>query len=532
MPFCYTSEMSRTAPVRVGASAGVRFQPLPLLLFILLGVCALSCGPKKLAAIDHLKPCTATDGFGDAYCGTYDVWEDREAKSGRKIPLRIVILPALKQKAEPDPLFFIAGGPGQSAVSLVSPLKDLFRRIQTDRDIVFVDQRGTGKSNPLSCKPTEEQAKAEDEEEDGVSPALIARLQSCLETLKTKADVTKYTTTIAMDDLDEVRSFLGYSKIDLYGGSYGTRAALSFARQHPSNTRAVIIDGVAPTDMQLPLYMARDGQRAIDALVRDCGQDANGCDKRFPKLGERIRTLLDGLAAHPRKIHYTHPRTGAEGDVDVRRMMVSGVIFNTLYSPTMAAMLPLLVEQAEKGYYGGFLSMSAAFDPTAEGMAMGMHFSVVCSEDYPRIQADAIQRESAATVFGSDVADGRMKICSFWPKGKVDPSYYENTPSDLPILILSGDLDPVTPPVWGQQIADKWKNSRHVIVPGNGHGTIGTGCVVKVAAEFLKTADPAKLDASCVNKVKRPPFFLGPSGPDPMAGLQPPQATQTKKESK
>ncbi len=509
---CYTAGMLRPPPGLPKLAAAFTLS--------LLCLAAVGCAPKKLTAIDHLKPCAATDGFGDAYCGTYDVWEDREAKSGRKISLRIVVLPALKQHPAPDPLFFLAGGPGQGAASLAGAVKDAFRPVQTQRDIVFVDQRGTGKSNPLNCKPTDAEAKAEEDEEDqdSASPVMLNRLRACVDKLKDKADLTKYTTTIAMDDLDDVRKFLGYDKINLYGGSYGTRAAFVYARQHAANTRAVILDGVAPTDMALPLYMARDGQRAIDLLVRDCEKDS-GCAKRFPKLGERIKALISGLAAHPRKIHYTNPRTGIEADMDVRSAVVSGVLFSILYSPTSASLLPLLVEQAEKGNYGGLLSIGAAFDPTAEGMAMGMHFSVVCAEDAPRINADAIAKVAAGSVFGTDIADLRLKVCQFWPKGKVDPAYYDTTPSDLPTLILSGELDPVTPPGWGQQVADKWKNARHVVVPGNGHGAILTGCVLKLASSFLDTADASKLDTGCVNKVKRAPFFLGPSGPDPMAGM-------------
>lgn len=190
---------------------------------ILLSGCS---GLVKNAAIDRLKPCKPGDGPSDAYCGTLDVWEDRQAKSGRKIALKIVVLPALKQKYSPDPLFFLAGGPGQGAAELAGQVREPFRTIQTDRDIVLVDQRGTGKSNPLECNSSADGVDEEDAAE------FTKRLRACLESYKNKADVTKYTTPIAMDDLDEVRKFLGYSKINLYGGSYGTRAAMVYVRQH------------------------------------------------------------------------------------------------------------------------------------------------------------------------------------------------------------------------------------------------------------------------------------------------------------
>jgi pimeloyl-ACP methyl ester carboxylesterase len=477
-----------------------------------------SCsGLRQVSSLDHLKPCKAADGLGDAYCGTYEVFEDRVAKTGRKIPLRIVLLPALRQNAAPDPVFFLAGGPGQGAAELARDLQEPWRQLQTDRDIVLVDQRGTGKSNPLECKPD---TKDEDEEDADDGLKLTRRMQSCVDELKKKADLSKYTTPVAMDDLDDVRKFLGYGKINLYGASYGTRAALVYARRHTANTRAVILDSVAPTDMRLPLYMARDGQRALDLLFRDCEQDA-GCNRRFPNLKTRLTTLLDRLGAHPQHVRYIHPRTGLEKDMDVKRLMVGGILFSSLYSPGTAALLPLLIEQAEKGNFTGFMALGSAADSVSSNMSQGMHFSVVCSEDNPRIEPGSIERESAGTFLTAEMAQLRTRPCAFWPQEKMDPSFYENAPSDLPALILSGELDPVTPPQWGEQVHSQWKNSKHIIVPATGHGAWSSGCVMKLMVQFLNDGSASKLDASCTQKIKRPPFFLGPAGPDPMAGLKP-----------
>ncbi len=481
-------------------------------LLLITSSCANLHTPSPL---DHLKPCASADGPTDAYCGKLEVWENRAAKTGRKISLKIVVLPALKQEAAPDPLFFLAGGPGQGAAELAGILEEPYRRIEANRDIVLVDQRGTGKSNPLECKPPD------DEEEDtnkDPMPAMMARLRACLDSYKSKADVTQYTTPIAMDDLDDVRQYLGYSKINLYGGSYGTRAAIVYVRQHPSVTRSVIIDGVAPPDILLPLYMARDSQRALNLLFQDCAKDA-ACSKRFPNIQQRFQALLDKLTAHPQHVHYVDPRTGEEKDMDAKRILVTGTTFAALYSPLTSALLPLLIEQGEKGNFTGYLALGAAFDPTAGSIAQGMHFSVVCSEDYTHIPPGALEREAANTFMGFEIADDRYKICESWPKGKVDAHYFDNTPSAVPALILSGQLDPVTPPVWGQQIADVWKNAKHIIVPNTGHGAWSSGCVLKLMDQFLNEGTAAHLDSSCVNKVERPPFFLAPAGPDPMAVL-------------
>ena len=463
---------------------------------------------EERQAIDRLQPCKHADGPTEGYCGTLEVFEDRLAKSGRKIPLKVIVFPALKRTAAKDPLFFLAGGPGQGAAAIADVGREMLRNIGADRDLVFVDQRGTGKSNPLECKPDEKDQDAEDDYDEAKS---VGRLRACMAKLQTKADLTQYTTTTAMDDLDDVRQFLGYGPINLYGGSYGTRAAIVYARRHTASTRAVILDGVAPTDMRLPLYMARDSQRALSLLLRDCAAD-KGCNARFPNLGARLEKLL---TAPPNKIRYIHPRTGLEKEGEVRRLVLGGTMFAALYSPKMAALVPYLIEQAEKGVYTGFFALGAAFDPATSSIAQGMHLSVVCAEDAPRIDPGTIARETANTFLGGEMAQIRLKACEFWPKGKVDADYFDNTAVDLPALILSGELDPVTPPVWGQQIAGAWKNSRHIIVPATGHGAAPAGCVPKLMAQFLKEGTAANLDAACVQNVKRPPFVLGPAGPDP-----------------
>jgi len=473
---------------------------------LILAVLALSCTARREpSALERLKPCNAGRGPSDAYCGTVTVWEDRDARKGRQIALNVVLLPALKAKSAPDPLFILAGGPGQAATELVKPLASGFRAVQRDRDIVLVDQRGTGRSNPLECKMNDDAVTSE--------ASFVERMRQCLASYGDKADVTKYTTNIAMDDLDDVRQFLGYAKIDLYGGSYGTRAAMVYARLHPEHTRAVILDGVAPTDMRIPLSFARDSQRALDLLFDDCAKSA-ACSRRFPNLRPRFTALLDRLKSHPDRIAYADPRTGLPKEREIDDRIVSRAIFASLYSPMTAATVPLLIEQSEKGNYTGLLTLTAALGPFAESVAQGMHFSVVCSEDAPRIDAQQIDRDTAGTFLGRSVTDFRLEPCKFWPHAKVDASYYENSPSNLPALILSGELDPVTPPRWGESVAAQWKNSKHVIVPATGHGTAFTGCVGRLLASFLETADPSRVDPSCVRQLKRPPFFVGPSGPD------------------
>ena len=477
------------------------------LLALGLFVSACSSG-DTITAIDRLTPCATADGPVDAYCGTLKVFENRDTRQGRTIDLKIIVLPALVTTPQPDPLFFLAGGPGQGAAEMARPLKELFRRVQSDRDIVLVDQRGTGKSHPLECKSDENSLAAINEPpETG-----LARLRRCAESLD--ADLRLYTTTIAMDDLNDVREYLGYDRINLYGGSYGTRAALVYLRQHELTVRSVILDGVAPPDMRLPLFFARDAQRALDRLLADCEAD-EACRTKYPNLASRLRTLVAALDATPVKTRLTHPRTGIAEDLSVNGEFVVNVLFGALYSPLTSSLLPELIARAERHDFQSLLALALANEGAGRNMSIGMQMSVVCAEDYPRITKEQIEQEAKQTVFGTHLLASRMKICEFWPKGDVAPSYYEPVKSNVPVLVLSGDLDPVTPPGWGESVLPHLPNSKHIVVPATGHGAISTGCGMRILTAFVSAAAFDGLDTGCLDALERPPFFLTPAGPDP-----------------
>jgi pimeloyl-ACP methyl ester carboxylesterase len=464
---------------------------------------------QSTTAIDHLKPCTGYDTPVDAYCGTLKVFENRETKQGRQIDLNIVVLPALRSDAAPDPVFFLAGGPGQGAAKLSKLVRELFRRVQSDRDIVLVDQRGTGKSNPLDCLNDDDSLGALSE----TNEQSLARLKVCQS--KYDADLTLYTTPIAMDDLDDVRAFLGYDKINVYGGSYGTRAALVYMRQHGDRIRTAILDGVAPTTMRLPLFFPRDTQRAFNLLVKDCESD-DGCRKAYPDLGRRASALIARLAKDPPTVHVTHPRTGETGDVRIEARLLANVIVTALYSPIASALVPAIVAAAEKNDFQSMLALAGLGSGSEEpNMSIGMQLSVICAEDAPRNSPDELKREADSTIFGPYIMRIQEDACAFWPRGKVDASFYEPVTSAIPTLVLSGEVDPVTPPMWGEQVASTLSNSAHIVIPGTGHTAGGTGCGQRLMREFIEEGSTANLDTTCVGKVRRPAFFLSPAGPDP-----------------
>ena len=221
-----------------------------------------------------------------ARCGSLTVFEDRATGAGRTIDLTIVVIPAVSGSHEPDPLFFLAGGPGQAATDVADTVLARLAEVRRSRDIVFVDQRGTGGSGRMSCalfeRGPDEEASSESLQFDAFP---LDDLRDCLAEVESVADPRHYTTPVAMDDLDDVRAALGYETINLYGGSYGTRAGLIYMRRHPERVRTAVLDGLAPVSMRLPSSMDADAQRALDRLFADCAADP-GCREAFPDLPE------------------------------------------------------------------------------------------------------------------------------------------------------------------------------------------------------------------------------------------------------
>jgi pimeloyl-ACP methyl ester carboxylesterase len=478
-------------------------------LLVLAAAACAACVPAGAPLVStRLHPCASSEGPTDGYCGGLDVYEDRAAATGRTIRLAIVVLPSVSSDVHADPLVFLAGGPGQAAAQMASLVQPMFRKVQRTRDIVLVDQRGTGKSNPLKCRAGGDSLRDLTEPDDKA----LEHLRQCLARLP--GDPRFYTTNIAMDDLDDVRAYLGYDRLNLYGGSYGTRAALVYLRRHPEHVRSIVLDGVAPMDMRLPVFAARDAQRALDKLFDDCASD-DACRAAYPRLADRTRALFTRLDGQPPRVKVAHPRTGVSEEIEVTSKVVAGIIFSALYSPLTSSILPSLIERAEHDDFQGLLALAFAGEGTTDGMSLGMQLSVLCSEDSPRYTPEDLAREAAGTLFGTRLLTGQVSACRFWPRGTVDPAYYAPVVSTVPALVLSGELDPVTPPAWGLEVVKHLRNGRHVVMPGTGHGVAATACGNRIVTSFIDSADAHAVDTTCARGVQRPGFFLTPAGPEP-----------------
>ncbi len=442
-----------------------------------------------------------------AECGTLIVAEDPANPNGRQIELFIARIPALSATPRTDPLLLISGGPGQATTDLYLTLRGAFGRIRREREIILVDQRGTGRSTRLSC-PT---ASAEDLETAALEE-LAVLVAGCVAALD--GDPRYYTTSVAVSDLEQVRRELALPEWNIYGISYGTRVAQHYLRRYPQHTRAVILDGVVPAELALGPAIATNAQTALENIFSRCADEAL-CADQFPALGQQLATITTRLAEAPLAVPMPDPLTGAAGTRTLSTRHLQAVIRLMSYSSPTVALLPLLLSEAHAGNYAPLTAQAyMMIGEIEESISFPMHNSVVCTEDVP-FYADSNSPDLTGTYLGSTIIDALVTVCAEWPSGVIDDDMKLALVSERPVLLLSGEIDPVTPPAYGVQVRENLSNARHLVGPGQGHGQAPVGCVPNLMHRFLEDLDPAGLDASCLEREQPMPFFLDFTGPAP-----------------
>lgn len=431
--------------------------------------------------------------------GYLRVYENRETRRGRMIDLHIVVLPALSPHPRPDPLFHLAGGPGVAATGAARGLaRSPLRR---DRDIVLVDQRGTGRSNPLHVTLPGSDANLQ-----GYLDPIFreAAFRAALDRLRERADLTQYTTCIAMDDLDEVRRALGYGKIDLMGGSYGTRAALVYIRRHGDSVRCAVLNGVAPPSFLNPLYHARSAQEAFDKLCKEVEENP-WLHAVYGDLHAKLDAVLARLERKPAEVPVRHPRTGERARVRLDREAFAQALRVLLYYLSTCRKVPLLIDRAYRGDYTAFAQAGLESNRRLRSIiAFGMLMCVTGSEDIPRIDPAEIPRLTEGTFLGDGRVRRQVAVAAFWPRGRVAADYGEPVRSDVPVLLLSGTLDPVTPPHFAAHAARFLPNAFHLIVPG-AHG-VGGPVIDRIVRDFLARGSVEGLDLRGLDAIRLPPI--------------------------
>ena len=466
---------------------------------------AASAAPRGGIALSDCRLSRPGGGGVAARCGTLAVPEDYAQPTGRAIQLHIAVVPALGGSGEP--LFVLAGGPGQAATAFYAAVAPAFGPIARSHDIVLVDQRGTGGSNRLDCRFPDDFAIRTP------PPAELERLSAaCVAALPGRAQF--YTTSVAVRDLDEVRSALGYDALSLYGASYGTRVAQHYVRRFPARVRALILDGVVPPDAVLGPSIAADAQRALDLTFARCSADA-ACHAAFADPAADYRTLRSRLDRAPLALSVADPSTARPTAVSFGPEQLGSTLRLLSYSATTTALVPLLLHSAVEGdarpLAAQFVLYSHELDTE---IAYGMHNAVACTEDAPFfgvVDREAMQR----TYLGTVELDSLAAMCRPWPRGARDPDLAAPLRSRAPALILSGEADPVTPPAFGERAAAGFADVRHIVLRGQGHGQLATGCLPDLMATFLKDHTTRDLDTHCAERVAPVAFFIDFAGSAP-----------------
>lgn len=447
----------------------------------------------------------------DAQCARFEVRENRALPQSRRIALNIAWLPATQEgSAAADPVFFLAGGPGQAATEVWPQLDAAFAEVRRNRHVVLIDQRGTGGSNPLICRNSQGRSAMMERENDSLSQAVKFAGQ-CARGLN--ADPRYYTTTDAVADLDAVRAALGVERIDLVGVSYGTRVAQQYAGRHPQQVRTLLLDGVIPNDIALGADTARNLDAALVQQFDRCRRD-QACRERFgddPR--EQLRKLMARVKAAPVQVDYRDPETGETLRDKVTPDTIAGLTRMFAYTPQAASVLPLVLNEADNGRYAPLMSLAKMLQTQfGDALAYGMQLSVVCAEDIDLMPPNP---DDADTLLGGETGRVLAGQCRIWPTGQRPADFHAPLKSAAPALLLSGEFDPVTPARYGEQVLKGLSQGRHLVLRGQGHGNFAVGCMPKLMARFIESADARQLDAKCLDSLNYVPPFVSFNGWQP-----------------
>ncbi len=505
----------RRAPFRrAGHAAALR---VAILAAQVVPVAGAATDP--VVALDF-SGCTIGGDAGSlpASCATLAVPLDAELPEGASIELAIARIEARGRNVADDPLVFIAGGPGQSARDTYPAVSSAFAEIARGRDILLIDQRGTGASGALDCEAADDAdddtASADEDAVDAVDAA-VRTSRACLDSLD--VDPTLYTTSVAVRDLERVRTALGVARWNLYGVSYGTRVAMHYARRHPERVRTLVLDAVVPPGTPLGADIAPHAQRALDAVLGRCEQDTEGCASAFPDIRARTRELVRRLGEAPVRVVHEDIATGGLREETFSREDLAATLRLLTYSAWGASILPSMLHAAIEDEHLAPLARQADMQSRAldSVLSTGMHYAVVCTEDLPFTDLERALDAARDTYLGPTPIRALAAACEAWPRGRIDADFHDPLSLDVPTLILSGTADPVTPPAFGDALLAGLPNARHVVLEGQGHMQAPNGCVPRLMARFVSEADAAALDIDCLRRLSAPPFFVDANGPRP-----------------
>jgi len=446
-----------------------------------------------------------------AWCADFPVPENRDDPHGRIIKLKLAVLRTSAQVPSPDMLVFLAGGPGQAATAEASTVASVLQPLRGHRDVLLLDQRGTGGSNALTCKDSDEITAKDDEDSDDVGKIRNAAA-ACLKQISAHADPRYYTTTVAAQDLEDVRRALGAPALDLIGVSYGTRMAQQYLMHYPDAVRSVVLDSSVPNTLALGESFAETLDEALKLQFARCTAEP-ACKQRFGDPDQTLYQLRDALRANPHTVSFRDPETYRAVKRVLNESSLASVVRMFAYTPPTAALLPMSIDAAAHGDVGPLLGQAKILSgDLSELMGSGMQYSVICSED-----ADLLtpRPQDEQTILGTKMVDSLKAICSVWPKGMRPANFHQPLKTDKPMLLLAGQYDPVTPPRYADEIAKGLSNARVLVLKGQAHSVMAAGCAPKLIKQFVEKLDPKALDASCLDLLQPTPIFIDFNGSTP-----------------
>lgn len=443
----------------------------------------------------YLHKCRVPGVDQDLLCGTYEVFENRVARAGRKIPLNIILMPATGPMVERDALVYLAGGGVVPATRYAGMFARWFATLREHRDILLVDQRGTGKSNPLDCATTT----AMPREPGTTMTAYLAGIRGCRDELSKRADLRFYTTPIAMDDLDEVRAALGYETLDLMGMSYGTKAAQAYLRQYPARVRTIALHGPMPMDAPMWLELPRSGQDTLDLVFKTCAADAE-CGKAFPELGREFATARERLRAKPVTTEAEAP-DGAMKRVTITEQTLIDNLTGMVNIARGIRDIPLMLHQAYGGDYTMLAALAAEEGTTGPGAPpiapRGLYLSLLCSESIPQFDPRDIDRATAGTFMGGGWLHNQVDVCGEWVKSSLPSGFWKPVRSELPALVMAGAFDATTPPRYAESVVKHFPNGRLIVLPARSHND-GDACTMSLIQSLVIAGSARDIDTGCV----------------------------------
>lgn len=455
-----------------------------------------------------------------AYCTAFDVPENHAAPAGRHIRLHVALVRAESAQAEPDLVTFLDGGPGGAATDDYPSIAGAFEPLRRQRAVLLVDQRGTGGSNVLDCDEGEHASERIGENHGSAAAATAgdssarsaAALRDCVARLAPRAAPQYYATTDAVEDLELVRRALGSPPLDLIGVSYGTRMAQQYARRYPQAVRAIVLDSSVPNSLALGSEHARNLEDVLQSLFKRCAAEQS-CSSRYGDPYQTLHRLLAKLGDHPQQLTLRDPFTFSVQQKTIDAGALVQLVRLYMYSPYTAALVPYVLQEADRGHFEPLLGQAqVVVGDVSDSLTGGMSLSVICAEDADRLKPNPAD---ANTVMGDGLTRWLLKSCPLWPHGARPAGFNEPLGIGVPVLLLAGELDPVTPPRYAAEIARTLPHSRVLNVAGQGHGLVSVGCMPRLLDDFLRKPDVRSLDAGCLGQLGPTPFFIDANGSNP-----------------